>query len=316
MKNILVIGGSYFLGRVFVEELARADAFSLCVVNRGNVPLNIFGVNEIVCDRNDVEGLKDKLPHIHWDAVVDFCGYAPMDIKNIFSVFKTNDSLTTKGADSSSQYIYISTTSIYKDTFDLPIRENSPKLTGPQPELGPQAANYAFDKWRSEQELVKQCRDLGFTYTCLRPAIIYGKYNYAPRESYFFDLINNYQIIILPDNDLALFQFVLVTDAAHIIRQCIGEKKAINRSFNLAGDDLVSYDRFVDVVKNVMDKRAAIRKQSIKSIDEQRIPLPFPLDKHLIYSGELIKKTLGFEYTPFEEGMRKTYEFYSQNSSR
>ncbi len=315
MKNILVIGGSYFLGRVFVENLAGNDEFSLCVVNRGNVPLNISGVNEIVCNRNDVEGLKDKLPRIHWDAVVDFCGYTPMDIKNIFFVLKTNISSSTEGADSTSQYIYISTTSIYQDTFDLPVREDSLKLTGPQPELGPQAAGYAFNKWRSEQELIEQCRDSNFTYTCLRPAIIYGKYNYAPRESYFFDLINNYKIIILPDNDLALFQFILVTDAARIIRQCIGEEKVINRSFNLAGDDLVSYDRFVNVVKNVMGQRAAIRKQSIASIDEQRIPLPFPLDKHLIYSGALIKQTLGFEYTPFEEGMRKTYEFYSQNNS-
>ena len=159
MKNILVIGGSYFLGRVFVEDLARDDEFSLCVVNRGNVPLNIAGVHEIVCDRNDVEGLKDKLPRIHWDAVVDFCGYTPMDIKNIFSVLKMNPPSSTEGTDPSSQYIYISTTSIYQDTLDLPVREDSLKLTGPQPELGPQAAGYAFNKWRSEQELIKQCKD-------------------------------------------------------------------------------------------------------------------------------------------------------------
>ncbi|MFA4910212.1 MAG: hypothetical protein WC649_04135 [Desulfobacteria bacterium] len=57
MKNILIIGGSYFVGRVFVEELVKEAGYSIYVVNRGNVPLNMEGVHEIVCDRNDVDGL-------------------------------------------------------------------------------------------------------------------------------------------------------------------------------------------------------------------------------------------------------------------
>jgi len=56
----------------------------------------------------------------------------------------------------------------------------------------------------------------------------------------------------------------------------------------------------------------AIREKSIETIDRERIPLPFPLDNHLIYSGTLVQRVLGFEYTPFEEGMKKTYEHYVQ----
>lgn len=305
MKNILIIGGSYFVGRVFVEELVKEGGYSIYVVNRGNVPLNMEGVHEIACDRNDVDGLRHKLSPLDWHAVVDFCAYESRDIKNLLSVLPE---------DSFEQYIYISTTSIYKDTLQLPVKEDSPKLTGPQPELGPQMASYAFNKWLAELELMKQCSQLKCHYTSLRPAIIYGKYNYAPRESWFFDMIHQGKTIILPDNKLTLFRFVSVWDVAKIIIACLGNEKVFDRAFNLSAEDLVSYRWFVEALKEITGKRITTRTESIETIDQQRIPLPFPLDKHLIYSGDLIQDVLGFQYTPFTEGMRQTYKYYKQKN--
>lgn len=305
MKNILVVGGSYFLGRVFVEDLARESDWSIHVVNRGNRPLNMDGVQEIVADRSDTERLKDIIPRLDWHAVVDFCAYIPRDIKNFIGVLPIG---------SVNQYIYISTTSVYKDTLILPMKEDSAKLTGPQPELGAAAANYAFNKWQTEEALMEQCRESRIHYTSLRPAIIYGKYNYAPRESYFFDLINQQKIIVVPDNNLALFQFVSVWDVARIILLCLENEKVFDQAFNAAAEELICYGRFVDVLREITGKRMAVRPKSIAVIDQERIPLPFPLDSHLIYSGNLIQKVLGFEYTPFVDGMKKTYEFYSQDS--
>ena len=307
MKNILVIGGSYFVGRVLVEELVKEAGYSIYIVNRGNAPLNMEGVHEIACDRNDGDGLRHKLPSLDWLAIVDFCAYEPRDIKNLISVLPEG---------SFKQYIYISTTSIYKDTLQLPVMEDSPKLTGPQPELGPQMADYAFNKWLGELELMKQCRQRKSPYTCLRPAIIYGKYNYAPRESWFFDMIHQDKTIVLPDNELALFQFVSVWDVAKIIIACLDNEKVFDKAFNLSAEDLVSYRRFVEVLKEITGKRVSIRTESIETIDQQRIPLPFPLDKHLIYSGALIQQVLGFQYIPFKEGMRQTYEYYKEQGGQ
>lgn len=302
MKNILVIGGSYFLGRVFVEELVKESDFSIYVVNRGNRPLNIKGVHEIVSDRNDTERLREVIPIIDWHAVVDFCAYLPRDIRNLITVLPDN---------SVNHYIYISTTSIYEDTLVLPVKEDSPKLTGPQPELGPAAANYALNKWQAEVELMGQSRKRDIRYTSLRPAIIYGKYNYAPRESYFFDLVRQNKIIVVPDNNLALFQFVSAWDTARIIILCLGNEEVFDQAFNMAAEELISYGRFIDVLREVTGKRMAVRAKSIEAINRERIPLPFPLDNHLIYSGTLIQRVLGFEYTPFVEGMKKTYEHYA-----
>ncbi|MBL0700873.1 MAG: hypothetical protein JJV92_08330, partial [Desulfosarcina sp.] len=150
----------------------------------------------------------------------------------------------------------------------------------------------------------------GIPYTSLRPAIIFGEYNYAPRETYFFDLIRDNKRIFLPDNELGLFSFVWVVDLAKIIEKCIGNEKVFKQAFNVAGEELVSYKRLMEVFEEICGKKIKTSKMSIELINKKGIPLPFPLDSHLVYSGRKIEKTLGFEYTPFVAGMKKTYEYY------
>ncbi len=299
-KNVLVIGGSYFAGRVFAETLAGGDSCSLHLVNRGNRPLNLNNVREIVCDRRDPDRLEFSIPPLMWDAVVDFCAYEPTDVEVLLRTLPQN---------SIKQYVLISSTSVYRDSWRLPITEKAEKLTGPQPELGP-FANYGYHKWLTELKLTELCVKYSIPYTILRPAIIYGKYNYAPRESYFFERIAENEPIVLPANPLALFQFVSVWDVASIITSCIANEAVFNREFNLAGDDLVSYQRVVDILENIAGRAIPTRTLSIEEIERQRIPLPYPPDKHLMYCGRLIATVLDFHYTPFADGLRDTYRHF------
>lgn len=304
MKNVLVIGGSYFVGRVFVENLSRIPDYSIYVINRGNVPLGIKGVAEIKCDRHNVDALSEAIPPVAWDAVVDFCAYTPEDIASLISVLPSH---------AIGQYIFISTSSIYEKTNDLPIGEEAAKLTGPQP--GPHG-DYAYNKHLAEEELKSQCTENNIPWTIFRPTFIYGKYNYAPRERYFFDLVQEGETIIIPDNELALFTFVSVWDVARAIIKCIGNKNANTKAFNLSGEELISYARFVDVLRIITGEQIRTEYMSVRQIDTQGIPLPFPLDEHLIYSGTLITKDIGFLYTPFIEGMKATYAWYKQKWSK
>jgi 2'-hydroxyisoflavone reductase len=176
MKNILVIGGSYFAGRVFVEELRSHSEYAIYVLNRGRRPLKLEGVNEIVCDRHDKAALSKVMPPLEWHAIIDFCAYQPADVETLLQ------SLSSQVW----QYIYISTTTVYQNSLALPMQEDTPKVTGPLP--GP-SGDYAYNKWLTEIKLRELCEGKGIAHVSLRPAFIYGKYNYAPRESYFFNLI-------------------------------------------------------------------------------------------------------------------------------
>ncbi|MCD6271947.1 MAG: NAD-dependent epimerase/dehydratase family protein [Deltaproteobacteria bacterium] len=299
MKNILIIGGSYFAGRILVEELLQRKNYNIYLYNRGNRPFNRDDVTELVGDRNDEQRIKEVIPDRDWDALIDFCADTPDHIEKMIRAVPGNIG----------HYIFISTTTVNENVLDLPIKEDAPKLAGIQPELG-QYADYGYNKWLSECKLKIECGKNGIPYTSLRPAIIFGEYNYAPRETYFFDLIRDNKRIFLPDNELGLFSFVWVVDLAKIIEKCIENEKVFNQAFNVAGEELVSYKRLMEVFEEVCGKNIKTSKMSIELINKKGIPLPFPLDSHLVYSGRKIEKTLGFEYTPFVAGMKKTYEYY------
>jgi len=175
MKNILVIGGSYFIGKVFVLDSLKNTEYSIHVTNRGNNPFSRPDVHEYFCDRHDIAAVNKAIPPLDWHTVVDFCAFVPEDVKI------TINNLPGK----INHYIYISTTTVYETSLDLPKFEDSPKLSGPMP--GPQG-DYGYNKWLTEIELVKQCENKNIPYTIIRPAFVYGQFNYAPRESYFFDL--------------------------------------------------------------------------------------------------------------------------------
>jgi len=297
MKDVLIIGGSYFLGRVFVEELTNHSDYSIHVMNRGNAPLNLDGVEEIVCDRHDAFSIGGLVPDLEWHAVVDFCAYEPDDI----------DLLVYNLPGSVQQYIYISTATVYENSPDLPMTEDTAKLTGPLP--GPHG-DYAYKKWLTELKLKEVCEERGIAHTSLRPAFIYGKYNYAPRESYFFDLIAENKPIVVPPAPQVRFSVVSVWDVASICIACLGNEKVFNGAFNVASEELVSYDLLIEVLEEIASRKFDVQRMSIADIDALRIPLPFPLEEQLIYSGSLLQGILGYTFLPFAEGMRRTYNWY------
>ncbi|MEW5734823.1 MAG: NAD-dependent epimerase/dehydratase family protein, partial [Thermodesulfobacteriota bacterium] len=302
-KSILVVGGSYFAGKVFVEAASLCPDLSVTILNRGTVPLFIPGVTEIRCDRKDPEALRTALAGRSFDACVDFCAYEREDVATLFSALPKNGL---------GHYVLISTVSIYAPTLDFPVTENARPLAGPQPALGP-ASRYGFDKWLCEYTAMGACLRARIPYTMLRPAIIYGKYNYAPRESFFFTRALSGSSVPVPEGCPALYSFLWVDDLASAILHLLESTAGHNRAFNLAGPELLCYEHLVAVISLCMGRRIETVRLPAAEIEQRKIPLPFPLENHLAYSGELFSRTFDFCYTPFFYGMEKTWKWFSQH---
>jgi nucleoside-diphosphate-sugar epimerase len=299
MKNILIIGGSYFAGRVCVEELVKQPGVVVYVFNRGRQPLNLPGVIELRGDREDPEQLRSAIPAREWAAVIDFCAYTPSHV----------EALLENLPGSVAQYIFISTTTVLKKSHALPATEEGPILTGPQSELGP-SGDYGYDKVMAEKRAREICTDTRAALTILRPAIIYGYYNYAPRETYFFNLLRTQSPFVIPIEDLALFSFIWVVDMAHLIIRCIGDERTYAQTFNLASDEFISYLRIIEVLEEITGKSIKPTRMPAEDIDRRGIPLPFPLKEHLLYSGAKIQRLFDFSYTPFKRGIREALKYY------
>lgn len=111
--KILVLGGTHFVGRAFVE-VALARKHELTLFHRGKTGADLFPEAEHI--RGDRDGDLAKLDS-QWDAVVDTCGYFPRVVR----------ASAEHLAERAHRYLFVSTVSVYSDLSQPGINENSPK---------------------------------------------------------------------------------------------------------------------------------------------------------------------------------------------
>ncbi|MGN0436347.1 MAG: NAD-dependent epimerase/dehydratase family protein [Wujia sp.] len=289
--EILVMGGSYFLGKHFVSM--AAEKHNVTVYNRGNRPLMNPQIVELYGDRHDRAAL-EKLTDRSFDAVVDFCAYKEHDIETIIEELK----------DSIKQYIFVSTCDVYKHGLGKMMDESS---QFEDVKYGGEAGEYIEGKVALEKELVDCAMEHGVSYTSIRPAIIYGPGNYAPREEIYFNWIENAGQILHPVDATGEFQMVYVEDVARAILNALGNGEAFNKAYNLAPLPMVTYDSFADAL-SFAEKVDFVRVPvNTLTIMEKQIPLPFPLFKEESnwYDGSRALQLIG-SYTTLSDGLKQT----------
>jgi len=299
MKNILIIGGTYFTGRVFAM-VANPRGYKLTFINRGTFSMShMEGITEYKCDRHSLEGLK-QLPYGEFDAVVDFCAYEPGDCRNLLN----NLNIKTE------KYILLSTADVYDRDIRTPKDESTPL----QSSKGfCNAAEYMWNKRNLELEAKQICDEKNIKLVLIRPAFIYGPYNYAPRESFYVQNICQHQPIPAPTDSTSKWNFVYVKDVAEALCACIEKDFPSGEAFNLSNDDeTVTYDVFMQTLKEVSDIPFETVPVTVNQVFEQNLPLPFPLleDESELFIAKKSKEQLGITYTPLKIGLEKAYNAF------
>lgn len=300
--KILVLGGSYFYGRVFT--MLAAGKHELTLLNRGTYPMEQYNVHRITGDRRHEETLqKLKECGTEFDVVVDFCGYEAGDIKLLVQ----NLPKTVK------QYIFISTVDVYRRGIPEYKKEETPYE---EREIAGESGAYIRGKISLEKELKETAKERGFAYTILRPVILYGPYNYAPRESVFIQMMVQNHVLPRIADAAGKFQFVYVKDAAEAVCRCLLNEKTYGQAYNLCGEEEADYQGFADSLECAVKSLGGEIPESIsltaKQAQEQGILLSFPVysEETELYSNEKSKTELGITYTPLSEGMKKTYQAF------
>ena len=299
MKKVLIIGGTYFTGRVFAT-IASQKGYDLTFINRGKFSMSHLGpVKEYKCDRHDINGLA-AIPYGEYDAIVDFCAYEPGDCSNLLRSLKLK----------APQYILFSTADVYNREIRTPKDESTPL----QDHMGNcMAADYMWKKRNLETEAAVTCGQLGIGLTILRPAFIYGPYNYAPRESFYVEKIVKGEPIPVPTDSTSEWNFMYVTDVARAVCACIEQQeKAIGQAYNLSAPEVITYEKYMEILKKVSDRPFETRDVTVADVISQNIPLPFPLDasESELFIGTKIADELGLVYSPIEEGMQKAFNAF------
>ena len=296
--KVLVIGGTYFAGRVFTM-VAAADC-ELTLLNRGRYSMARYPVTEYRCDRHDAAALA-ALPAADYDAIVDFCAYRPGEIGTLVSNLKATFR----------KYICISTADVYDRSAPRPWTEQTPVADsfGSGPE-----ADYLAGKAAVERECSSVCAARGADCVILRPAFLYGPYNYAPREPWYIQNAVSGQPIPQPTDAVGCFQFVYVKDLAMAVLACLRPDAPTGmRAYNLAAPEVLDYDGFLDALRAVADREIRTRPVTVEQVLRENLPLPFPLreNESELFDGSLAERELGLVYTPFREGMQKAWNAFA-----
>lgn len=297
--NLLVIGGSYFYGRVFVMEAVKEH--TVTVLNRGTYSMKEFGAEEIRGDRHDADVLAQC--RAAYDAVIDFCAYEAGDVEVVVRAISGQIG----------QYVLISTVDAYERGSGIVKTEEHALEHRVFPG---EAGAYIAGKAALEEELMRCCGARQIPWTVLRPAILYGPYNYAPRESVYIQMmLQNRALPRFVDAD-GRFQFVYVKDAAQAALLALGNERAYGQAYNLCQDEIVDYESFFKTLKEAAEPAVREGLQEIPiTVDSamaQQIPVPFPAkaEETELCSNEKSRTELGLSYTEFAEGMGRTYRAF------
>jgi nucleoside-diphosphate-sugar epimerase len=215
--RILIIGGTRFIG-VYLTKLLVAQGHEVVLFNRGNHPVPVSGVEQIIGDRTIAEDLTQKLSSQHFDAIFDNNGRELRDTQPLAELF------TGKVK----HFIYMSSAGVYLPAMELPHIEGDA--------VDPKSRHKG--KHETEAFLSK----IGIPFTSIRPTYIYGPQNYNQLEGWFFDRLVRDRPIPIPGNGLHITQLGHVADLAAAMAQVLGCEKAIGQTYNVSGDRYVTFD--------------------------------------------------------------------------
>jgi 2'-hydroxyisoflavone reductase len=253
--NILIIGGTRFLGRHLVES-ALGRGHQLTLFNRGQTNPGIFpGIETVFGDRETDLG---KLIGREWNAVIDTCGYFPRLVKLSTNMLK----------DSVKQYVFISSVSAYADFETIRIDENY-ALGTIEDETVEEITGETYGPLKALCE--KAVRGV-FPDGALiiRSGLIVGPHDPTDRFTYWPVRVARGGKVLAPVGPDEPVQFIYVRDLAEFTIKCIEEETT--GVFNVVGPgEPCSFGELLETCKQVSGSDAAFVWASEEFIAENEV---------------------------------------------
>ncbi len=215
--RILIMGGTRFIGVYLTKRLVEAG-HEVILFNRGNRPLPVNGVGQIIGDRTDAAQLKEKLGTEQFDVIFDNNGRELTDTQPLAAIFQ----------DRVKHFIYMSSAGVYLKSDQMPHIEGD--------EVDPKSRH------RGKHETEAYLMQLGIPFTLIRPTYIYGPQNYNVLEAWFFDRVVRNRPIPIPGNGMHITQLGHVEDLVKAMCQVLGNQMAIKQIYNISGNRFVTFD--------------------------------------------------------------------------
>jgi nucleoside-diphosphate-sugar epimerase len=212
--RLLVLGGSWFVGRALVDHAMRAG-HDVTVFNRGRSGPPPPGVQAIRGDRTNPADLTGLANGGTWDAVIDVPGVIPAQVRDAARALH----------DAVRRYVFVSTVSAYRDWPAQPVTEESPLHDG-DPDADPGSWTWGtgvYGPLKAGAEAAIRREYPLEQITILRPGVILGPGDYSGRLAWWLNRIARGGQILAPGEPDDPIRPVDVRDLASFIVNLIVE---------------------------------------------------------------------------------------------
>lgn len=302
--KILVLGGTRFVGRHFVNAALARD-HEVTLFHRGKTNPGLFpGVEEIYGDRlKDIEKLVGE-----WDVAVDTCGYFPRAVQ--ISADHLRDRVE--------QYMFISTVAVYRDFSKKGLDETDYLKTLEDPTVEEvNESTYGPLKTECEGVVTGIFPKRSFI---VRPGRIAGPYDPTDRFTYWVHRIGVGGEVLAPNGASEAIQLIDAADLAQWLVSCIESREC--GIYNAAGPTL-SFEAMLQACRRATDSDATftwVSKDFMHQIEidtEAKMPLWNPdatgrtAGYYAVDSSRAEKK--GLRYRSMEETARATWKWIEEH---
>lgn len=251
--RVLFLGGAGMIGSAAAAEAAARGA-DVTIVTRSAPKRPVAdGVRSLRADVRDSAALAAALGDEEFDAVVNWVGFTPDDVRGHPELF----------AGRTGQYVFISTCSVFgRPVPQLPITESSPRS---QPHFG-----YGRDKIACELLLEDAHRSTGFPLTIVRPFHTYDR-TVIPLLSGWtaIERMRAGKPVVVHGDGTSLWSLMHAGDFARAFVPLLANGHAVGESVNVVSGDILTWDQIHLTLATAAGVRAPVlRHRSSESIAE------------------------------------------------
>jgi len=299
--NILIIGGTRFLGRHLVDS-ALSRGHQVTLFNRGKSNPDLFpNIETIIGDReHDINKLSGRT----WDAVIDTCGYVPRIVR------KSGVGLER----SVGRYVFISSISAYDDAILTKVGIDESDAVGKLKDETVEVITgetYGPLKALCEKTILDLYGERGLV---VRPGLIVGPNDPTDRFTYWPVRVAKGGDVLAPEKPEVPVQIIDVRDLSEFIIKLIEDKAS--GIYNATGPDYeLTFGAMLETCKQVSLSDANIHWASVEFLEQNKVapwsdmPVWVPdNEENQGFSRVNISKGIkaGMKFRPLEDTVRDT----------
>ena len=302
--KVVVFGGTRFIGRAIVEELAAAG-HELLIVHRGNLePDDMPAVQHLHAERTELEAHRDELAAFAPDAAIDCRALTRADAEIVLAALPGEPRL-----------VVISSIDVYRafgalnqdrETDPVPLDETSPVRPTRYPYRDLMPGMDQYDKLDVEDVYLPSGG------TSVRLPMVYGEHDYQLREEFILRRLRAGRDRVPFGSGSWLACRAYVKDVARGVHLVLNTPAAAGEVLNLCEDRTYSMRLWSRMILDAAGSKAELVRVADEVLPEDLKPTG-TMSQHISVSAQKARSLLGWTTSDPAESLQTTVRWHLAN---